>query len=421
MGKHDDNHAPENFVTTTVQAEAYDGAQLSGAPPSIDQHDEFPQARWSAVAAIALGVFSFVTTEFLPVGILPQIAVDLHVSLATAGLMLTAPGLLAAVSAPAIPLFAGSINRRHLLLALTSLLLVADLMCGLAPTFPIVLLGRALFGVGLGGFWAVALAVGGRLAPKRSRARAISLIVAGITVATIVGLPIGSMIGSQYGWRASFWVAAGFAALAIISLSVALPSLNTVQKVRRANFHGLLADRQVRSALGLVLCLFGGNLAAYTYLAPYLRVRAGLGVASVPIILLLFGITSFAANFLMPIPLARYPRITVAAQAIAMIIALAGLSLSAAHLPFTIVLLLIWAIPFGAVPLCLNHWVQGATTAAPEAGSALFVGTVQVAIALGSASGAMAVRMVGLPANFWLGATLSIVGAVIVARRRTSR
>jgi predicted MFS family arabinose efflux permease len=324
--------------------------------------------------------------------------------------MLTAPGLIAAASAPAALLFAGAVDRRRLLLALTGLLCVADLICGFAPTFAILIIGRALFGAGLGGFWSVALAAGGRLVPARHLPRAISLILAGITIATIIGLPVGSLIGSYWSWRASFVTAAVLAALAGLGQSVVLPSLPAIQRVTPTDFKLLLVQRKFRSALLLVICLFGGNLAAYTYLAPYLQAKIGPAPATLPIVLLVFGITSFLANVFMPGPLARYPRTVVWGQVFAMALALLGLALPIGSQTLTLVLLLVWAVPFGAVPLCLNHWVQQTSTQAPEAGSALYVSTVQCAIAAGSASGALAVAGAGLSTSFLLGAGLAIAG-----------
>jgi predicted MFS family arabinose efflux permease len=388
----------------------------------IDDYEPVAAARWTAVSTIALGVFSFVTTEFLPVGILPQIALELKVSLATAGLMLTAPGLVAAIFAPATLLLAGSIDRRHLLLGLVGLLFLADVLSGLAPNFPVMLLGRGLLGAGLGGFWTMALATGGRLVPAADHPRALSLILAGITLATILGLPMGSLIGNYLGWRASFLTAALLAAIAGLGQAMALPHLPASGRVTGKDVRFLLSEKSFRAAMLLVLCLFGGNLASYTYLAPFLRARAGFGAGSIPLVLLGFGLISFLANALMPGALAKRPRLTVAMQALLMAVAMLVLALPIGSFPLTIALLFAWAIPFGAVPLCLNHWTQELSGRAPEAGSALYVSTVQVAIALGSAAGAFVVARLGLPANFWLGAALSIAGGILLAwPHRTSK
>lgn len=388
--------------------------QAATHPATTTAADPTPTARWLAVASVALGVFSFVTTEFLPVGILPQIATDLHAPLAMAGLLLTAPGLVAAFCAPAVLVLAGRLDRRHLLLSLTGLLVLADLIGGLASNFPVMVIGRALFGAGLGGFWTVALATGGRLVPARHRPRALSLILAGITLATIVGLPLGSLIGNRLGWRASFLAATLLAAIAGLGQVFALPSLPARGRVMATDFGNVMRQGPFRAAMVLVLCLFGGNLAAYTYLAAFLQSRSDLGPGAIPIVLLAFGITSFLANAVMPGALARRARLTVGLQTLFMAIALLGLARPGGALPLTLALLILWAIPFGAVPLCLNHWTQRLSSVAPEAGSALYVSTVQIAIALGSAGGAVAVAQLGLPANFALGAVLSMAGGALL-------
>ena len=124
--------------------------------------DASPLRSWLAVGSVTIGAFAFVTTEFLPVGLLPQIARDLGVMPGTAGLMVTVPGVIAAVSAPGMMLGAGRIDRRHILLMLSVLLLVSNLISAFAPSFAFMLLGRALLGASLGGFWTLALAAAAR-------------------------------------------------------------------------------------------------------------------------------------------------------------------------------------------------------------------------------------------------------------------
>src|SRR5712664_2943970 len=146
---------------------------------------------WMSVVSVAIGAFAFVSTEFLPIGLLPQIARDLGVSPGTAGLMVTTPGVMAAISAPALMLGAGRIDRRLILLALSVLLLASNLVSAFAPNFGFMLLGRALLGACLGGFWTLALAASGRLVQEQHAAKATAMILTGVTFATVIGVPLG--------------------------------------------------------------------------------------------------------------------------------------------------------------------------------------------------------------------------------------
>ena len=156
---------------------------------------------WLAVTSIAVGTFAMVTTEFLPIGLLTAIAGDLGVSEGTAGLMVTVPGIVAAITAPVVTVAAGSIDRRILVVLLTALIVLSNVVAWLTPTFTIMLLGRVLLGLCVGGFWTFAAAIGRRLVPEASGGRATALIIAAISVGTVVGVPAGAMIGELASWR----------------------------------------------------------------------------------------------------------------------------------------------------------------------------------------------------------------------------
>ncbi|MBW8837392.1 MAG: MFS transporter, partial [Burkholderia sp.] len=134
---------------------------LPASEVTPDDRASSPLRSWLAVVAVAIGAFAFVTTEFLPVGLLPRVAADLGVSPGTAGLMVTVPGVIAAISAPGLMLVAGRMDRRRVFLLLTALLLASNLISAFAPNFTVMLVGRALLGAALGGFWTLATAASG--------------------------------------------------------------------------------------------------------------------------------------------------------------------------------------------------------------------------------------------------------------------
>src|ERR1700683_2863233 len=193
------------------------------APPPEEQP---PGARaWFAVTSVALGAFIIVTTEFIPVGLLPRIAGSLHVSLGLAGLMVVVPGLSAAVSAPLIFTGARQVNRRKLILALGGLVALSNAIASAAPDFGVVLLGRVLLGIAIAGFWTVVTPVGPKLVGARAGTRAISFIVAGVSAGTVLGLPAGQALATLLGWRLTFATAAGTALLIVAAEVVLLPAI----------------------------------------------------------------------------------------------------------------------------------------------------------------------------------------------------
>src|ERR1700754_539168 len=164
---------------------------------------------WAAVGAVALGAFVVVMTETMPVGLLPRIADGLHVSLSLAGLMVLVPGFSAAVSAPLFFLGSGRFNRRSVILVLGLTVLVSNAVVAVAPDFVLVLIARRLFGATLGAFWTVVSPVGRKLVGRAGGTRAITIIAAGISGGTVVGLPAGQFLGNLVGWRAAFRLLGG--------------------------------------------------------------------------------------------------------------------------------------------------------------------------------------------------------------------
>ena len=230
------------------------------------------RARWLAVTTVAVGTFTIVTSEMLPVGLLTSIAADLRVSEGTAGLMMTVPGLVAAVSAPVLAVAARGLDRRLTLLGLMALLAGANLVAALATDYLVMLAARVLTGVSIGGFWAFAAGLGARLVPERSVGRATSVILSGVSVASVLGVPAAAFVSSFASWQAAF-AAAGVLALVLVALLAAtlppLPGTTPSGTVRASSASRNPSLRRVPRPLRVVLVLtvlmVSGHFAAYTY------------------------------------------------------------------------------------------------------------------------------------------------------------
>jgi predicted MFS family arabinose efflux permease len=367
---------------------------------------------WLSVFSVALGAFAFVTTEYLPVGILPQIANSLGITDGVAGLMVTVPGIVAAVAAPAIMLGAGRMNRRHLLLLLTLLQVVSNLVSAFAPSLVIMLLGRALLGVALGGFWAVAIAVAARLVSESRAARATALIFAGITLATVFGVPFGTFLSTLFSWRVSFAVAAGLALLALIAQGLTLPSLPSREGLRVRALLDFLARQNARRSMLLLALVVAVHFSAYTYIAPFLSREAGFSASAITSVLLGFGLVGMLANFAMASGVARHLRASLGAVVLLMIIA--QLALPQLQGIGVVLAVLLWGIAYGAIPLGVSTWMQLTSPQLPEASSAMLVTMFQVAIASGSLFGGLMVDHHGVPSALWLGAGIGLTGLTVM-------
>ncbi|MGF6752663.1 MFS transporter [Paraburkholderia sp. GAS42] len=370
---------------------------------------------WLAVVAVAIGAFAFVTTEFLPVGLLPRVAKELGVSPGTAGLMVTVPGVIAAISAPGLMLVAGLMDRRRVFLLLTTLLLASNLISALAPSFPVMLLGRALLGAALGGFWTLATAASGRLVAPRDSAKAMATILTGVTCATVIGVPLGTFIASFASWRASFMATGVLVAIALVAQFFLVPSLPSTAALRTSDLVGLLRRPHPRRSMLMVALVFGAHFSSYTYITPFLLRNADLSMSSITWLLLGFGIIGFFSNFAISSTVVRSLKMSVGAMISLLMFALLSLPLLQHSESGVAAVVLAWGVAFGALPLCFSVWIQRATPDSPEAGSALFVSIIQVAIASGSLIGGVIVDHVGMQADFLFGSGLALLGLVALA------
>ncbi|MEU5777803.1 MFS transporter [Streptomyces venezuelae] len=368
-----------------------------------------------AVLAVAAATFSVVTTEMLPVGLLTSLGAGLRVSDGTAGLAVTLPGLVAALAALLLPVAMRRADRRTVLALLMALLAVANVVSALAPVFAVLLVARVLVGVCIGGVWAIAAGLGVRLVRAEGAGRATAVIFSGIAVASVLGVPAGTLLGELAGWR---W---GFAALAALALGVAgllatvLPRLPADEGIRLGVFPALLRIGRLRAGLLAVTLLVTGHFAAYTYIRPVLERVPGIGAGLISGLLLAYGTAGIVGNFAGGAVAARDPRrallaICAGLAAVVLLMVPAGASLAA-----SVALLVAWGLAYGGVSVSAQNWVMAAAPHAREAASALFAGVFNVAIALGAFAGGRVADSRGAGAVLWLGGGLAGLSLVAVA------
>ncbi|MEQ4719154.1 MFS transporter [Nonomuraea sp. B19D2] len=365
------------------------------------------RARWLAVSTVAVGTFTIVTSEMLPVGLLSSIAATLGVSEGTAGLMMTAPGLVAAVSAPVLAVTTRRLDRRAMLLGLMAVLAVANLVGAFAPSYPVMLAARVLAGVSIGGFWAFAAGLATRLVPERSVGRATSIILGGVSVASVLGVPAATFISSFAGWRTAF-AAMGVVALVLIAVLYAtLPPLPGEAPARASGSRREWLSGPLKTVLVMTVLIVCGHFAAYTYVQPFLEQVSHAGPALISIILLMYGAAGVVGNFTAGTWAARNPKPVLITCAV--LIALGTAALPTIGLPLAV--LVVWGFGYGGVGVTLQLWIMRA--GGGELGTALFVGAFNVSIALGAFAGGRVVDGLSLSAAMWLGTGLAVLTAAV--------
>ncbi|AJY09697.1 MFS transporter [Burkholderia dolosa] len=364
---------------------------------------------WLSVLTVAISAFAFVTTEFLPVGVLPRVAADFGVTAGAAGLMVTIPGIVALFAAPGIVLAAGRLNRRRVVLLLTACLLASNVIAALAPDLSTMLIGRALLGAALGGFWTLAIAAATRLVQPADVPKAMATILGGVTCATVIGVPIGTYIAGIASWRAAFASTAVLVGIALAAQFRLVPSLPSHTAIRGQDLVGPLRERQVRLVLLVAGLLFGAHFCAYTYIAPFVVAHTNFTMSSVTWLLLGFGIVGFLSNLAFSKAVERDVTRSIVVAAVMLLAAQAALPVVAPVKAGVAAVLMLWGIAFGGIPLCCSVWMQRTTPDNAEAGSALFVCVLQLAIAIGSSVGGFVVDHVGSADVFGVGAILALV------------
>ena len=378
-----------------------------------------PRQHWAAVLSLALTAAIFCTTEFMPVGLLRFIADGLSISEGSAGLTVTAPGLLAAIAAPALTVLVRKQDRRLVLWGLGVLLVASNLIAALSTSFAMLLVGRVLFGVGLGGFWAIGAGMGERLVRSEAAPKATAIIFAGVSIGMLVGGAAGALIGELWNWRAAFGLSAVLAAVALVVQLLTLPSMTVTRQVGIADIVGILKAPQARTGLLAMMLALLGQFASYTYITPFLAQQAHFDGKAISGILFGYTLIGIVGNFIGGAYAGRNVKAALATTILLIAVPLLLLPWRGAHAFDVLVLLAIWGAAYGAMPVVLQVSMARASAGTLEGGMALFVANFQISIALGALLGGSLVDRVGLGGAMLGAAGLSIAAvAVTLAMRR---
>jgi DHA1 family inner membrane transport protein len=243
-----------------------------------------------ALYALTVGAFGIGVTEFVIMGLLIQVSADLHVSIPTAGLLMTGYALGVFVGAPILTLATRTLPRKTTLLALMAIFTIGNLACALAPNYPMLMVARVITALAHGTFFGVGSLVAMSLVAPERKASAIAVMFTGLTIATLLGVPFGSWLGLAFGWRSTFWAVSGVGLLALIVLAIFVP--RATEKLKPAPLKeefAVLARPQVQMGLLMTVLGFGGVFAVFTYIQPILTQLAGYSKEAVSPILLVFG------------------------------------------------------------------------------------------------------------------------------------
>lgn len=352
-------------------------------------------ANWPAIASLTLGVFGLVMAEFLPASLLTAMATDLGISDGAAGQAVTATALVGAVAAPSLPLLTRRLDRRVVMLAFTALLLLSNIIAATASSLGVLLAARVMLGVALGGFWSMSAALALRLVPEAQFARAMSFILAGVSVATVCAAPVGAWMGDVWGWRSAF-IAAGVVSLVTLAVQLAtLPALPPRDKPDLRVLAELLRRPPVRVALLAVLLVISGHFAGFTYIRPLMEQVTHLSVGAISAVLLGYGVGGFVGNFAGGWLAGRSERHAIVAGGVLIAVLAASLLVAGSSPVVTAIAVTLWGFAFGAFPVGFQTWIVRAAPDQAEGAGGLMVAGFQIAIATGAVGGGLLVDRIG--------------------------
>ncbi|MGW1640480.1 MFS transporter [Streptomyces lavendulae] len=382
-----------------------------------------PLIGWLAVSAVTLGIFSIVTTEILPIGLLTTIGSSFAISDGMAGLMITMPGLLAAISAPVVTVATARIDRRLMLCVFMLLLAMANFLAAAAPDYWLVLVSRVIVGIVIGGFWSIGAGLAERLVPAASVGRATSVIFSAVPLGSVLGVPAGTFIGDLAGWRTAFVVMGALTVGVLAMLLLVMPSLPPNRTTRLSVLRSMLKSVNTHFALLLTFLTVLAHFGTYTYVTPFLEQVTDASSQLITVYLLVYGAAGIVGNFLGGAVVIRYPRATfgLAAGMIATVTLL--LPVLGRWQIGAVALLIVWGVAYGAVPVSSQTWFAKATPDAPEAASVLFTASFQMTISLGAVAGGVIVDRASPSTVMTLGSLVAMLVIVAVwahfARRLT--
>lgn len=372
------------------------------------------RAYWGGVFSMTLCIFVLIASEFMPVSLLTPIASDLGVTEGLAGQGIAISGIFAVLTSLTISTISGNLNRKYLLLAMTILMAISGIVIALAPSYLVYMVGRALIGIAIGGFWSMSAATAIRLVPLHQVPRALAIFNGGNALATVVAAPLGSYLGATIGWRGAFFFLVPVAIVAFIWQCFSLPNMEA-DKDRQSHSAIFQLFRRPIVSIGLLACglFFIGQFALFTYVRPFLETVPQVDISTLSLILFIIGVAGFVGTLVIGTFLKAGFYQTLVAIPLIMACISGMLMLTGHNVGVVASLLGLWGLVATAAPTGWWTWLARTLPNDAEAGGGLMVAVVQLSIALGSTAGGIVFDHSGWQSTFSLsGVFLLCAGAL---------
>lgn len=372
-----------------------------------------------ALLALTISAFAIGTTEFVIVGLIPTIAADLHISVPSAGLLVSLYALGVAIGAPVLTALTGRLPRKALLLSLMALFTAGNLLAWQAPSYESLVAARILTGLAHGVFFSIGSTIATGLVPREKAASAIAIMFTGLTVALVTGVPLGTFIGQHFGWRETFLAVSALGVVAFVGSLLFVPA-----SIRHTPPASLMQQARVLAEPRLLLVYaktaigYGGSFIPFTFLAPILQDVSGFSAGAVGLVMLVYGVSVAAGNIWGGRLADRHgPIAALRIVFLLLAIVLFVLTFTAPHRWLVVATVLAWgAVAFGNVPGLQVYVVKQAEHHAPQAvdvASGLNIAAFNLGIAGAAWAGGLIVEHFGLMHTPWIGGLVVLVAVAL--------
>ena len=366
------------------------------------------------LAALAVGAFGIGTTEFVIMGLLPDVARDLDVTIPSAGLIVTGYAAGVVVGAPLLAILTARLPRKGALVGLMALFVFGNLLCALAPSYGSLMAARVLTAFAHAAFFGIGAVVAADLAPPNQRGQAMSLMFAGLTIANVLGVPGGTALGQALGWRASFACVALIGAVALAGVALFVPRDAKAAGGNVLREFGVLRDNRVMLGMAMSAASAASFFAVFTYIAPILETVTGFAPQSVTGVLVVYGIGLTFGNVIGGRLGDWNPLGAIVALFLAVIVVLIAFTMTSHDAILTVITMFVWGVVAFALVSPLQMRVLDMGRGAPNLISTLNQGAFNIGCASGAWFGGIPLRLgAGYDSLPWVGVAIALIGLAL--------